>query len=236
MVITTARRLDSATIHRVKIAELSKHSGTSVPTIKYYLREGLLPAGEATGRNQAVYSDAHVRRLRLIRILLDIGGLSVATARDVIRAVDTPDLPGHFLLGAAAETVVRQARRDPDNPDWQAARADVLALIRERGWYVDDNAPALDLAADAVAAQRSLGTADLLSVMPVYVDSAERVARAEVDAVISRGDPSRMVEGVVVGTLLGEALFNALRRLAHQDASARRLLSPEDLASLTNRP
>ncbi|GAP50137.1 regulatory protein, MerR [Streptomyces azureus] len=30
-----------------------------------------------------------------------------------------------------------------------------------------------------------------------------------------------MVEGVVIGTVLGEAVFSALRRLAHVDASAR---------------
>ena len=41
----------------MRIAELSSRSGTSIPTIKYYLREGLLPAGEATGRNQADYGD-----------------------------------------------------------------------------------------------------------------------------------------------------------------------------------
>lgn len=37
----------------------------------------------------------------------------------------------------------------------------------------------------------------------------------------ARGDTSAVVEGVVLGTVIGEALFNALRRLAQQDASAR---------------
>ena len=85
----------------MRIAELSRRSGTSIPTIKYYLREGLLPAGTATGRNQAEYGEAHRHRLRLIRALIDVGGLSVAAARDVLAAVDAPDLPSHFLLGAA---------------------------------------------------------------------------------------------------------------------------------------
>ena len=100
----------------MKIAELSSRSGTSVPSIKFYLREGLLPAGESTGRNQAEYSDEHLHRLRLIRALMDVGGLSVAAARDVIAAVDTPDLPGHFLLGAASYPLTRLARRDAGRP------------------------------------------------------------------------------------------------------------------------
>lgn len=227
------RHLDSTTIQRVRIAELSSRSATSVPSIKFYLREGLLPPGEATGRNQADYSEAHVRRLRLIRALIDVGGLSVAAAREVIAAVDTPDLPGHALLGAASYTITRQVRRDIDDPLWRAARGEVLALVRELGWYVEDGSPGIDLAADAVAAMRALGDDDLVADMRTYARAASEIAAKEVDVVIRRQDPARMVEGVVVGTILGEALFNALRRLAHQDASARQLLTPDQIAALS---
>ncbi len=36
-----------------------------------------------------------------------------------------------------------------------------------------------------------------------------------------RGAVEDLVESVVIGTVLGEAVFNAMRRLAHVDASAR---------------
>lgn len=74
----------------------------SVPTIKFYVREGLLPAGELTSPNQASYGEAHVQRLRLIRALLDVGGLSVASIREVIVAVDDPGRSVHKLLGTVA--------------------------------------------------------------------------------------------------------------------------------------
>ncbi|GMA88788.1 hypothetical protein GCM10025868_40380 [Angustibacter aerolatus] len=45
-----------------------------VATVKYYLREGLLPPGTPTSRTQAQYDEEHVRRLRLVRALLDVGG------------------------------------------------------------------------------------------------------------------------------------------------------------------
>jgi len=32
----------------MRISQLSAESGVPIPTIKYYLREGLLPGGEAT--------------------------------------------------------------------------------------------------------------------------------------------------------------------------------------------
>jgi hypothetical protein len=98
----------------------------------------------------------------------------------------------------------------------------VVELVRQRGWLVGDHSPGLDNAADAVAAMRSLGQDDLLQALQTYAEAAERVAEHEVDLVIARRDPARMVEGVVTGTILGETLLAALRRLAEQAASARR--------------
>jgi DNA-binding transcriptional MerR regulator len=54
----------------MRMAELSRASGIPVATIKFYLREQLLPAGERTGPNQSRYGEEHLRRLRLIRGLL----------------------------------------------------------------------------------------------------------------------------------------------------------------------
>jgi DNA-binding transcriptional MerR regulator len=207
----------------VRIAELSSRSGTSVASIKYYLREGLLPPGTSTGRNQADYGEHHLRRLRLIRALIDVGGLSIAAARDVLTAVDTPGLPGHHLLGIAHSALDRPHRRDPSDPAWRAAREEVAALVQKRGWHVSEDSSGLDNAADAVAAMRELGQEDLLEAMPTYAEAAERIAEHELDLVVARREPTRMVEGVVAGTILGETLISALRRLAEQAASARRL-------------
>jgi DNA-binding transcriptional MerR regulator len=55
------------------MAELSRSSGVPVATIKYYLREGLLPPGAATSATRAEYDEAHLRRLRLTRALEDPG-------------------------------------------------------------------------------------------------------------------------------------------------------------------
>ena len=42
----------------MRIAELSQKTGVPVPTIKYYLREGLLPEPVKTSRNMAYYPEA----------------------------------------------------------------------------------------------------------------------------------------------------------------------------------
>ncbi len=210
----------------MRIAELSARAGTSVPSIKFYLREGLLAPGVATSRNQAEYDDTHVRRLRLIRALIDVGGLSVTAARDVLTAVDAAEVPDHELLGVAHYALGRTVRRDTTDPVWQQAREEVLSHLRQRGWRVDESSPNLDRAADAVAAMRALGQEDLLDCFPVQLEAVEQIARAEVDAVIRRGDPALMVEGVVTGTILGETIVAALRRLAQEHISATLLEPP----------
>ena len=206
----------------MRIAELSSRSGTSIPSIKFYLREGLLPPGTPTGRNQAEYAESHVKRLRLIRALIDVGGLTVASAREVLNAVDTADVPDFQLMGVAHYALDRPGRRDRENKGWQQARQQVMDAVRARGWQVEDESPNFDRAADAVSAMRELEQDDLLALLPAYAEAAERIAGQEVDLVIARGEPARMVEGVVTGTILGEALLSAMRRLAQQHAAAER--------------
>lgn len=192
----------------------------SVPTIKYYVREGLLPAGRLTSPNQASYEEAHVRRLRLIRALLEVGGLSVAGIREVIAAIDDPERPVHTMLGAAADRVVPQyeGERGEDLAD---ARAAVKDLVARRGWHVYPEAPAVEALAVALAALESVGHGSFAEVLDAYADAAEQVARVDVDYVARNVVREELVESVVVGTVLGDAVFAALRRLAHVEASRR---------------
>ncbi len=53
----------------LKMSELVERSGVSAPTIKHYLREGLLPEPVRTSRNMAYYGPEFVERLTLIKRL-----------------------------------------------------------------------------------------------------------------------------------------------------------------------
>jgi DNA-binding transcriptional MerR regulator len=53
----------------LRIGELAEASGVPVPTIKHYLREGLLPEPVKTSRNMAYYSPEFVERIKLIKRL-----------------------------------------------------------------------------------------------------------------------------------------------------------------------
>ena len=210
----------------MRISELAATSGVPLPTVKYYLREGLLPAGERTARNQAEYGPEHLARLRLIRALTEVGRLSIADARAVLAASDDPELPLNDVMGAAHDAVTRRTAPNRGEPAWNDARAVVEDMAKQRGWHIEAHCPALDQAADAVAAVLAEGMPELYPLIEVYFDAVEPLARQEVEAVLAMESPDQIVRGVVIGTILGESLFNALRLLAQQNISTK-LLEPE---------
>ncbi|SED87597.1 DNA-binding transcriptional regulator, MerR family [Streptomyces sp. 2224.1] len=204
----------------MRIGELSRTTGVPVPTIKYYVREGLLPPGELTSPNQATYGEAHERRLQLIRALLDVGGMKVAEIADVLTAIDDPVRPLHKVLGAAADRL-GNTNIEHDDTESAAAHAVVADLISRRGWRTHESDPAAADLSMALSSMARLGHGAFVEVLDDYADAAEQVARADLGYVDRRVSVEDMVESVVIGTVLGEAVFSALRRLAHVDASAK---------------
>jgi DNA-binding transcriptional MerR regulator len=198
------------------IAELSRRAGVPVATIKYYLREGLLPPGEAVGATRSRYDETHVRRLRLVRALVEVGGLSLSRVRDVLAEVDEESRELHGLLGAAHGALV------PEPPAVSTeSKERVDRLIKDQGWLVYEGSVDRALLAGALDALVGVGHRLDDEVLQAYAQAAQQVADTDV-AHLPVGDRSRTVEAVVVVTALGGPVLLALRRLAHQSASARR--------------
>ena len=89
----------------MRINELAEQSEVPAATIKYYVREGLLPGGERTGYNQVEYDESHLQRLRLLRALIGLGGIPVAAVKQVVAAVEDADRTVHSTLGEAQRAV-----------------------------------------------------------------------------------------------------------------------------------
>lgn len=74
----------------MKIGDLAAESHTPVETIRYYEREGLLPAPARTAGNFRVYEDGHLQRLRFIRHCRGLD-MSLDEVRTLLRHRDRPD-------------------------------------------------------------------------------------------------------------------------------------------------
>ncbi|WAL64980.1 MerR family transcriptional regulator [Amycolatopsis cynarae] len=204
----------------MRMAELSRESGVPVATIKYYLREGLLPPGERTSPNQARYGEEHVRRLRLVRALLEVGGLTVAAVREVVEAIDQR-APTHSLLGVIqCGLPVPKTEPDPEARAWALEK--IEPVVRKHGWKGGPGDIVFEALVGAVAAFAHLERVELIERLDEYAALADRMAELDLAAIGSLTSTESIVEGAAIGTVLGDAMFTALRRLAQRRASAER--------------
>jgi DNA-binding transcriptional MerR regulator len=199
----------------MKIAELSRRTGVPVPTIKYYMRAGLLPSGERINANQARYADLHVQRLRLVRILLSVGGLSVAEVGRLLAELDRPrpDMPA--ALGSAS--LPSALGTPPDPPMLAAALTTTDAMIGRWGWDAGADTPARHAVADLI---RALGEMDL-NITDELLDRYAEAAVASVAAdraLCDDAGPADTGAHRAVTSIVGDGLIAALRRLADQAA------------------
>lgn len=205
---------------RVRMAELSAKAGVPVATIKYYLREGLLPPGERTSPNQARYDDGHVQRIKLIRALMEVGGLSLATVGEVLAAVDAGDESPHHILGIAQQgiTTSRQLADDEEARTW--ALTTVQELAGRRGWPCKDKEdPVVEALVGVLCTIRELGHGWYLEKLDAYAEVADRTADLDLRGIEGIDSLERIIEIAVVETVLGDRLLSLLRRLAQQRAS-----------------
>jgi DNA-binding transcriptional MerR regulator len=199
----------------MRISELSRRTGVAVPTIKYYLREGLLHEGVRTSATQAQYDASHEARLGLIRALVGPGGCSIAKVHRVLQAIEDPPPSMHDLLG-----VVMAGSDQP--PELRPGHERVHQLMREWGWRVEDkDCPSHDALAEALNALDAAGFVLPDGALEMYKDHMEQIAAYEL-ATVPTGSAAEAVRYVVLGTVLPESLILALRRMAQQEASARR--------------
>ena len=213
----------------VKIAELSQRSNVPVATIKYYLRLGLLPAGEYTAKNQADYDESHVSRIRLIRSLIELGRMSIADVTNVLAAVDDDSTTIHDAFGVAQDAMVPEQRRD--TPEYQKAIAIARKFVRRHRFKIRSHAAVISMLADALVALSFQASGTLpADVAEAYLDSMVPHIRSQAEFEIANlpadDERSSMVEYTVVGTIGFEIAMNAIRRMALEHYSSKRFGTP----------
>jgi DNA-binding transcriptional MerR regulator len=209
----------------VRIAALSAATGVNVATLKYYLREGLLHAGAATAVNQAQYDDTHVRRVKLIRALVELGRLSIAEVREVLAAVDDESQSLHEAFGAAQDAMATEVSSESEWLD--AALASVDDFLVRNDLDVRPESPLRAMLAETLVWLTEFGwglpgiVVDA-AVFDSLVPGLKEQAEFEISVVPPDTDRTAQVEFTVVGTMVFEVAAAAIRRMALEDASAKR--------------
>lgn len=109
----------------IKIGEIAAHCGVSPDTIRFYEREGLLPAPRRTASGHRVYDRETVVRLKFIRKAQGIG----LTLRDI----------GEILLlrdrnhPEAAQYITRRLRSRAETIDREIAKLRVYRRLLDQG-------------------------------------------------------------------------------------------------------
>ncbi len=200
----------------MQMAELSGRTGVPVPTLKYYLREGLLMPGVPTSATRSTYAQEHVERVRLVRALVETGGLSLASARAVVLALDAPVKRALDILGTAHEALPAPGSEHPES-------AEVADLVTELGWQVERRAVARHSLSAALEATAQAGVPVGTEELRRYARAAQTIAEVDVQSAAAAPDLTHMLRTVVVGTVMIDPVLSALRRLAQEHVTVSRL-------------
>ena len=81
---------DASGAAMLSIGELARRASTKVQTVRWYEREGLLPAPARTAGGHRAYTRAHLNRLAFIRHARELG-FPLGDVRGLLRLADDPE-------------------------------------------------------------------------------------------------------------------------------------------------
>ncbi|HEU4599816.1 MAG TPA: MerR family transcriptional regulator [Solirubrobacterales bacterium] len=208
----------------LRMRELAEASGVPAPTIKHYLREGLLPEPVKTSRNMAYYPPEFVDRIKLIKRLQEERYLPLKAIKNVLdedpdRARAMLELGDQILeralAGERSRTSAAEVRKRYGVPQEVLDRLAELEVLtpNSRGYSPSDVT-----IIEAISRFRAGGYDEAIGFTVYdtlrYKTALEELVRQEVDIVMERlaGEvpPERVVEMLEAGAQPLKDLIAAL--------------------------
>lgn len=202
----------------MQLKELSERTGVSPASIKFYLREGLLPGGRSVHPTRAEYSEQHVSRLKLIQALRNVVGLPIAKISSLVQMADG-GAPRLELLAAVQRTVLGLDEVSTEHGDLRTAAGD--AVVRFRNWP-DVPSDARNALNAQLVLMEGLGVPITPELLDAYSQAVDAIAAVNISATTAPEDVNQLIMTAAVGMHLHGQLVLKLLALAHASHAIRR--------------
>jgi len=202
----------------MQLKELSERTGVSPATIKFYLREGLLPADRTVHATRSEYSEQHVSRLELIQALRRVVGLNIAQIGSLLRMADG-GVPRLELLAAVQRTVLGLDEVSTAQGDLRTPAGD--AVVRSRDWP-DVPSDARNSLNAHLARMEKLGVPVTAELLDAYSQAVDAIAAVDISATTAPEDVNQLMMTAAVGMHLHSQLVLKLLALAQASHAIRR--------------
>ena len=228
----------------MKMKELESRTGVSRESIRYYIREGLLPQPKKLKRNVAEYGIEHVERTQLIKRLQDEHFLPLKVVKDVLDTVTDEASRGTLSRPALSQllSALIQSSEDPSpvpvgdliastclSEEEIEEMADVNAInIDAEGLLSAQDAEIVRLWADARSAGFTAERGWGLDFLKRYVDICEQWAELETGRFLAAFADTPDEEAAQIGAR-GLAISNRLAELLHNHAVLRLIRESSEL-------
>ncbi len=220
-----------------KISDLARETGVSTATIKFYMREGLLPKPTLkTGRNMAYYDRGFINRIRVIKELQQKRYLPLEVIRAIIdhdssvisqREVDTLlSVEGTFYEAinyapgrapVRREDAIEKFGLDPQELDYTIDLGVIDPVVRDGVQYFEgDDLQLLEVFSKLEEAGFNTELIPHQVTLPIYVKAIDRLAADELKlftrAVTDKVGEDQVPDMALAGVKLVEQFIVLLRR------------------------
>lgn len=202
----------------MKLRDLAAQTEVSAATIKFWIREGLLPRAPLKNERTAIYGPEHVERLLLIRTLREEFDAPLRRIRELTSLIDrqAPMLEVLELCQSLASSPWLPPASDaPAEPGVTEA---VDALISSAGWTPLPSIARGELERTLANLERQ-GFGFSAEALLAYAAALQPFAQADLDFVSMGGSPDAVARRTLLGTRAQVSVLVAVNQLAHTSAA-----------------
>lgn len=201
----------------MKLGELARETGATTATLKFWMREGVLPAGELRNQTTAVYGQRHLDRVALIQTLRAEFDASIAGIRELTSLIDRPDVPPLDVM-EACQVIATGLGPGATQGEYDG----MIGELHDRlGWLRIDSVAA-DVLTHALVASERVGFPYSIEMLEEYARMLDPIAASDLDSIQPEGTIDVMARNLLVAAAAQNRVLVAMNQLAHTAAAVRR--------------